>query len=114
MDKYNELLPTVKEAMGIADDLPHAKAYATDEELIDLLRRNEGDVGDMFRPVIEPTITFKSQPKPNTWADDPDFNKEPADHFADLANSYFDDPYADPVEDHWHRRLEKLAEQNEY
>ena len=92
MDKYNELLPTVKEAMGIADDLPHAKAYATDEELIDLLRRNDGDVGEMFRPVIEPTITFKSQPKLNID----------------------DDPYADPVEDHWHRRLEKLAEQNEY
>ena len=41
----------------------HAKAYASDEELIDLLRRNDGDVGEMFRPVIEPTITFKSQSK---------------------------------------------------
>ena len=73
-------------------DDTHAKAYATNEELIDLLRRNNGDVGEMFRPVIEPTITFKSQLKPNID----------------------DDPYADPVEDHWHRRLEKLAEQNEY
>lgn len=44
-------------------DDTHAKAYASDEELIDLLRRNDGDVGEMFRPVIEPTITFKSQPK---------------------------------------------------
>lgn len=44
-------------------DDTHAKAYASDEELIDLLRRNDGDVGEMFRPVIEPIITFKSQPK---------------------------------------------------
>lgn len=72
-------------------DDTHAKAYATDEELIDLLRRNKGDVGEMFSPVTEPTITFKSRPKPSTWADDPDFDKEPADYFADLANSYFDD-----------------------
>jgi len=72
--------------MSFSMDDTHAKAYATDEELIDLLRRNDGDVGDMFRPVIEPTITFKSRPKPNTWADDPDFDKEPADWFAEQFN----------------------------
>lgn len=44
-------------------DDTHAKAYASDEELIDLLRRNEGDVGEMFRPVVEVKITFKSENK---------------------------------------------------
>tara|TARA_R110000751_G_scaffold283351_1_gene386726 strand:- start:257 stop:382 length:126 start_codon:yes stop_codon:yes gene_type:complete len=33
----------------------------------------------------------QEQPAPDTWEDDPDFDKEPADYFGDLADSYFDD-----------------------
>ncbi len=27
--------------------------------------------------------------EPNTWEDDPDFDKEPADYFAGLADAYY-------------------------
>ena len=31
----------------------------------------------------------QEQPAPDTWEDDPDFDKEPADYFAGLADAYY-------------------------